>query len=84
MKSSYQVAVVESGSTYEAFKLSQYELYKKIWNRIQTGRTAVQSVSEGIRSVRERQEFVFIRDGPTLRYIANQPPCDLTVGKRSI
>ena len=84
MKSSYQVAVVETESTYEVFKLSQYEPYKKIWYRIQTGRTAVQSVSEGIRSVRERQELVFIRDGPTLRYFANQPPCDLTVGKRSI
>ena len=82
MKSPYQVAVLEAGSMYEAFKTSQYETYKKIWYRIQTGGTAVQSVSEGIQSVRGRQEFVFISDGPTLRYIANQPPCDLTVGKR--
>ena len=84
MKSSYQVAVVEAGSAYEAFKMSQYETYKKIWYRIQTGGTAVQSASEGTQLVRDRQDFVFITDGPTLRYIANQPPCDLTVGKCSI
>ena len=81
MKSPYQVGILESSSTYEAFKTSQYETYKKIWHRIQTGGTVVQSISEGIQWVRDRQEFVFINDGPTLRYAANQPPCDLTVGK---
>ena len=82
VKSSYQVGVVESSSTYEAFKTSQYETYKKIWHRIQTGDTVVQSITEGIQWVRGRQEFVFINDAPTLRYAANQLPCDLTVGKR--
>ena len=82
MKSSYQVGVLESSSTYEAFKTSHYETYKKIWHRIQTGGTVVQSIPEGIQRVRDRQEFVFINDGPTLRYAANQPPCDLTVGKQ--
>lgn len=81
MKSSYQVGVLESASTYETFKTSQYETYKKIWHRIQTGGTVVESVHEGIQWVRHGQEFVFINDGPTLRYTANQPPCDLTVGK---
>ncbi len=81
MKSSYQVGVVESSSTYEAFKTSQYETYKKIWHRIQTEGTVVESASQGIQWVRDREEFVFIIDGPTLRYAANQPPCDLTVGK---
>lgn len=82
MKSSYHVGVLESSSTYEAFKTSQYEIYRKIWHRIQTGDTVVQSISEGIQWVRDRQEFIFINDGPTLRYAANQPPCDLTVGKQ--
>ncbi|XP_078383275.1 glutamate receptor ionotropic, kainate 2-like isoform X2 [Oculina patagonica] len=79
VKSSYQVGVVESSSTYEAFKTSQYETYKKIWHRIQTEGTIVESASQGIQWVRDREEFVFIIDGPTLRYAANQPPCDLTV-----
>jgi len=79
VKSSYQVGVLESASTYETFKTSQYETYKKIWHRIQTGGTVVESVHEGIQWVRHGQEFVFINDGPTLRYTANQPPCDLTV-----
>ena len=82
MKSSYQVGVLESSSTYEAFKTNQYETYRKIWHRIQTGDTVVQSISEGIQWVRDRQEFIFINDGPTLRYATNQPPCDLTVGKQ--
>ena len=81
MKSSYQVGVVESASTYEAFKTSQFETDIKIWYRIQREGTIVQSVSEGIQWVRDRQKFVFINDGPTLRYTANQPPCDLAVGK---
>ena len=81
VKSSYQVGVLEAGSTYEVFKTSQYETYKKIWYRIQTGDTAVKSVSDGVQWVRNKQEFVFLDDGPTIRYIANQPPCDLTVGK---
>ena len=68
---------------YEAFKTSQYETYKKIWHRIKTESTTVKSVSQGIQWVREKREFVFINDGPTLKYAANQPPCDLTVGKRT-
>jgi len=81
VKSSYQVGVLESASTYEAFKTSQYETYQKIWNRIQKEGTVVQSVDEGIQWVRDRKEFVFINDGPALKYTANQPPCDLSVGK---
>ena len=83
VKSSYQVVIKDAGSTYEAFKTSQFETYQKIWNRIQTGDTTVQSASEGIQWVRDRQEFVFIDDGPIIRYIANQPPCDLAIGKTS-
>lgn len=81
VKSSYQVGVLESASTYEAFRTSQYETFQKIWNRIQKEGTVVQSVDEGIQWVRDRKEFVFINDGPTLKYTANQPPCDLSVGK---
>ncbi|KAL9962086.1 hypothetical protein ACROYT_G031156 [Oculina patagonica] len=76
--SSYQVAVVESSSTYEFFKTSQYETYKKIWHRIQAGNTMVESTSQGVQWVREKDKFLFIYERPTLRYVANQQPCDLT------
>ncbi|XP_078377925.1 glutamate receptor ionotropic, kainate 3-like [Oculina patagonica] len=76
--SSYQIAVLESSSSYEFFKTSQYEPYKKIWHKIQTENTIVKSTSQGIQWVREKDKLVFTNDGPVLRYVANQQPCDLT------
>ncbi|KAL9962102.1 hypothetical protein ACROYT_G031174 [Oculina patagonica] len=76
--SSYRVAVVESSSSYEFLKTSQYEAYRKIWHRIQTGNTMVESTSQGVQWVREKDKFVFIYERPILRYVANQQPCDLT------
>ncbi|XP_078384348.1 glutamate receptor 4-like isoform X2 [Oculina patagonica] len=76
--SSYQIAALESSSTYEFFKTSQYELYKKIWYRIQTEGTIAKSTSQGIQWVRENDKLVFNSDGPFVRYLANQQPCDLT------
>ncbi len=79
--SSYQVAVLESSSSSEFFKTSQYEPYKKIWQRIQSDGTIAKSTSQGIQWVREKDKLVFTNDGPILRYVANQQPCDLTTGK---
>ncbi|XP_078384334.1 glutamate receptor 2-like [Oculina patagonica] len=79
VKSTYKVAVLDSSSTSEFFKTSQYETHKKIWRRIETDNTLANSVAEGVEWVREREEYVFITDGPLLRLIANQPPCDVTV-----
>ena len=81
VKSSYQVGVADSSSTYEAFKTSQYETHKKIWNRMTEANTLVKDSVEGIKMVREREEFAFIGDGPVLRLEAIQEPCDLTTGK---
>ena len=80
VKSSYQVGVVESSSTYEAFKTSQYETHRKIWHRMQSAGTMAQSTSEGIQWVRERKDYLFITDGPIVRQAANEPPCELTTG----
>ncbi|RMX49451.1 hypothetical protein pdam_00013352 [Pocillopora damicornis] len=80
VRSSYQVGVVQSSSTYEAFRKSQYETYQTIWHRIKATDNVIKSYGEAAQLVREREEFVFIADGPGLRHVANQPPCDLTVG----
>ena len=80
VKSSYHVAVVDSSSTYEAFKTSQYELHKKIWNQISEENTIIQDTPAGIQLVRDRDEFAFIGDGPILKLAAIQPPCGLTTG----
>ena len=42
--------------------------------------TLVKDTDEAVKMVRER-EFVFITDGPLLKHISNQPPCDLKIGK---
>jgi len=81
VKSSYKVAVLDSSSTSEFFETSQYETYKKIWHRIESENTLAKSVEEGVKWVREREKHVFITDGPFLRLLANQPPCDVSVGK---
>ena len=79
--SQYQVGIIESTSTAESFKTSQYSPHKKIWTRILADETFVQNTSHGIKWVRDKEGFVFINDGPILRHIANQKPCDLAVGK---
>ena len=81
VKSSYHVAVVDSSSTHEAFKTSQYESHEKIWNRIKEENTTIQDTPEGVQLVRDRNDFAFIGDGPILKLAAIQPPCGLTTGK---
>ncbi|KAL9962068.1 hypothetical protein ACROYT_G031137 [Oculina patagonica] len=77
-KSSYQVALVDSSSTYELFRTSQYETHKKVWNRVKEKNSVVKDTAEGVQMVREKEEFAFIGDGPILRLEALKPPCDLT------
>lgn len=93
-KSTYEVGVLYSSSFYETFESSQYETHiaskvdsgspydphQQIWRRMQVTNSFPQNASQGVQWVREREEFVFIMDGPTLRHIANQPPCDLKTG----
>ena len=81
VESSYQVGVYGSSSVHEAFKTSQYETHRKIWQGVEAENTIAHSTSQGSRWVQEREEFLFIDDGPILRHVANHPPCDLTVGK---
>ena len=79
--SSYQLLVLNSSSSYEAFKTSKYETHRVIWHRIQAEGIIVSNTSQGIQLVRERENYVFINDGPILKYAANKPPCDLTTGR---
>ena len=81
VKSSYHVAVVDSSSTHEAFKTSQYEPHEKIWNRIKEENTTIQDTPAGVQLVRDKNDFAFIGDGPILKLAAIQPPCGLTTGK---
>ena len=80
-KSTYGVGVLDSSSVYEAFKESPLETQQKIWYRMKAAGNFPQSTSQGAQWVREREKFVFINDGPALRHLANQPPCDLTTSK---
>lgn len=81
--SSYQVTVLDSSSSYEFFKTTELEYgpYRKIAHRIEEEDTLVKSSSQGIELVRDEDELVFVSDGPALRYVANQQPCDLTTSK---
>ncbi|CAH3162263.1 unnamed protein product, partial [Pocillopora meandrina] len=79
LKTSYKVAVVSSTSVYSAFKTTQYEPHRKIWNRIQAEKTLVKNALEGVQWVREKDNFAFVYDGPVLDYFAMQRPCGLRV-----
>ena len=81
-ESSYKVVVLNGSSTQEAFKTSQSETHRNIWQRISAAGTLASSITQAIARVREKGEVVFIYDGPSLQYAANQPPCDLTTGTR--
>ncbi|XP_073251451.1 glutamate receptor 2-like [Porites lutea] len=76
-KSNYETGVIHSGATYQAFKESQYKTHKKIWHRMKVANTFPPSIAEGVQWVRERERFVFISEGPTLRHAAKEPPCNL-------
>ena len=80
--SSYQVVVINSTSIYEKFKTSTHGTHKQIWHKIQSAGTIASSHSQGIQWVREKKDFAFIFDGQAARYVANQPPCDLTTGRQ--
>ena len=73
--------MLDSSSVSEAFKKSSHETQQKLWYRMKAAGTFPQNTSQGAQWVREREQFAFINDGPTLRHLANQPPCDLTTRK---
>ena len=81
VKTSYQVGVLDSSSTSAFFQSSKYETHQKIWQRMERDGTLVKNVDEGVKFVREKDQFVFISDGPMLQHLSNQPPCDLKIGK---
>ena len=80
-KSTYEVGVLDSSAVYEAFKKSPLKTQQKIWHRMKAAGTFPQSTYQAVQWVREREKFAFIHDGPQLRHLANQPPCDLTTRK---
>ncbi|KAK2559931.1 Glutamate receptor 4 [Acropora cervicornis] len=81
LRSSYKVGIRERSTIRDFFEASEYDQYRKIWHRIQTGNNKFKSTPQAIQWVRETEESLFIYDGPILRYAANQPPCDLVSGE---
>ena len=81
LRSSYKVGIRDSTTVSDFFKKSEYDKHRKIWHRIQTGNNKFKSTAQAIQWVRETEDSLFINDGPMLRHLANQPPCDLVSGK---
>ena len=78
--SSYQVTTLDSGSIYEFFKTSKYQNHRQIWHRIQADNAFARNINDAVHFIREKDDRVFIFDGPVIRHIANKPPCDLITG----
>ncbi|XP_067046394.1 glutamate receptor 2-like isoform X1 [Acropora muricata] len=77
LRSSYKVGIRDKSSTKDFFEASEYDQHRKIWHRIETGNNKFKSTPQAVQWVRETEESLFIFDGPILRHVANQPPCDL-------
>ncbi|XP_044181464.1 glutamate receptor 2-like isoform X1 [Acropora millepora] len=77
LRSSYKVGIRDNTAIEHFFKASEYDQHRKIWHRIETGNNKFKSTPQAIQWVRETEESLFIYDGPILRHVANQPPCDL-------
>ena len=81
LRSSYKVGILDNTAIGDFFKASEYDQHRKIWHRIETGNNKFKSTPQAVKWVRETEESLFIYDGPILRHVANQPPCDLVSGK---
>ena len=81
LRSSYKIGIRDKTATEDIFEASDYEQHRKIWHRIQKGNNKFKSTHQAAQWVRETEESLFISDGPILRHMANQPPCDLVSGK---
>ncbi|XP_044180944.1 glutamate receptor 2-like [Acropora millepora] len=77
LRSSYKVGIRDNTAIEYFFKGSEYDQHRKIWHRIETGNNKFKSTAQAIQWIRETEESLFIYDGPILRNVANQHPCDL-------
>ncbi|XP_015751798.1 PREDICTED: glutamate receptor ionotropic, kainate 2-like [Acropora digitifera] len=77
LRSSYKVGILDNTAIGDFFKASEYDQHRKIWHRIETGNNKFKSTPQAVQLVQETEESLFIYDGPILRHVANQPPCDL-------
>ena len=81
LRSSYKVGILEKTFIEDFFEASEHDQHRKIWHRIQAGNSKFKNTSQAVQWVRETEESLFINEDPILRYLANQPPCDLVSGK---
>ena len=84
VKTSYQVGVIKSGIVQEFFQRSKYEKHRQIWQRIKSTNSFFKNSGQAIEWLRQREEAVFIYDGPIISHIANRPPCDLMTGNSKL
>ena len=80
LDSDYSIGVTMSSSDYAFLRSSKYELYKRVWEHMESKNTFASGTVQGIKWARE-EKYVFISDGPVLKYEANKEPCDLETSK---
>lgn len=67
--------VLNGGSLYTFFSQSEVEIYEKMFNRMKSEATFVNSTKEGVQKVREGG-FAYLTDGPYLDYYNSREPCN--------
>ena len=62
----------------DLFEQSQFAPFQVMWDHMLQNRdTSFYGPEEGVKKVRESENFVFIRESPYLQYAVTKPPCDL-------
>lgn len=67
--------MLNGGSLYTFFSQSEVEIYEKMFNRMKSQATFVNSTKEGVQKVREGG-FAYLTDGPYLDYYNSREPCN--------
>lgn len=67
--------VLNGGSLYTFFSQSEVEIYQKMFIRMKSEDTFVNSTKEGVQKVREGG-FAYLTDGPYLDYYNSKEPCN--------
>ena len=67
--------MLNGGSLYTFFSQSEVEIYEKMFNRMKSEATFVNSTKEGVQKVREGG-FAYLTDGPYLDYYNSREPCN--------
>ncbi len=81
LKDGYSFTAVKQNSLGHFFATSEYNTYKRVYERITLQETFVSSFQAGVRKARSDAKMIYIEETPIAEWFINKKPCDLRMGK---